>query len=244
MAYGGDPSLDRFRTGLTYRRLVKGGMPRSVFEVGFGSGSLLRRFLDDGVDAYGVDSDQLGVEVDQLVRQRGRLVTGPVEEVDIPPEVADLAYAVHVIEHVVDLRAALSTMARALRPGGRITLITPTAQCRELDVFGAAWWMLEDPTHVRFFSPTSARRALEGAGFSHVVVRRLVADSVSSLGGSMMRSVGTESGVSGVLGTRVGLAVGLATAPAVVGARLLDPGWRSTMEVTAVRCAPVHRQKC
>jgi SAM-dependent methyltransferase len=244
MAYGGDPSLDRLRSALTYRRLVSRGRPRSVLEVGFGTGGLLRRFIDDGAQVYGVDADQLGVDVDRQVMKRGHVFRGPIEEINIPREVVDLAYGVHVIEHVADIRVALGAMARALRPGGRIHLITPTAQCRELDVFGVDWWMLEDPTHLRFFSPASARRALELAGFEGVEVRRLVLDSVSSPGGSLTRRVRGTSRSTGVLSTRLGLTAGLATAPAVIGARLVDPRWRSTLEVTAVRSVPVHTRKC
>ena len=54
LAYGGEPTLDRIRLDLTYRELVRDGVPGRVFEVGFGAGSMLRRFLDE---VLGPDDD-------------------------------------------------------------------------------------------------------------------------------------------------------------------------------------------
>ena len=72
----------------------------------------------------------------------------------------DLVVGVHVLEHLRDPAAGLAAAYRLLRPGGTLALVTPTADSLGPDWFGDAWWLLEDPTHLRFFSPDSARRAL------------------------------------------------------------------------------------
>src|ERR1700712_1928951 len=61
-AYGGDPSLDLVRMRLTYRALRGARRPSRVFEIGFGAGSLLRRFLDDGAEVAGIDARPLGAQ--------------------------------------------------------------------------------------------------------------------------------------------------------------------------------------
>lgn len=85
LAYGGEPTLDRIRLDLTHRELVRDGRPGRVLEIGYGAGSLLRRFLDDGAEVAGVDPDQLLVDVDPVVRAHGDLRVGGIEETaDLP----------------------------------------------------------------------------------------------------------------------------------------------------------------
>src|SRR3954447_12934123 len=91
-AYGGDPSLDVVRMRLTYRALRGARRPRRVFEIGFGAGSLLRRFLDDGAEVAGIDARQFDAEVDPEVADRGRLWWGTVETLDAGDLAVDLVY--------------------------------------------------------------------------------------------------------------------------------------------------------
>jgi SAM-dependent methyltransferase len=162
VGYGGDPGLDAVRLRLTERRLrALSPDGRSVFEIGYGSGALLRRFLDAGWSVAGVDKGQLEVGVDAEVVRRGRLDRGELETVPAAGG-HDLVVGVHVLEHLRDPAAGLAAAYRLLRPGGTLALVTPTADSLGPDWFGDAWWLLEDPTHLRFFSPDSARRALVG----------------------------------------------------------------------------------
>ena len=128
---------------------------------GFGAGSMLRRFLDDGASVAGVDPDQLGIDVDERVRAEGDLRTGGIEDVSRLPGDQDLVYGIHVLEHVTDPHAALRSSLELLRPGGRASFITPAGDSSGVDRYGAAWWMLEDPTHIRFFTADSLARAAE-----------------------------------------------------------------------------------
>src|SRR5690348_8965301 len=59
MAYGGDPRLDALRL-LLIRRELQRLVPRGgrVFELGYGSGELLRRLHADGYAVAGVESGQ------------------------------------------------------------------------------------------------------------------------------------------------------------------------------------------
>ncbi|WP_245634472.1 class I SAM-dependent methyltransferase [Janibacter limosus] len=235
LAYGGEPTLDRIRLDLTYRELVRDGVPPRVFEVGYGAGSMLRRFLDAGAEVAGVDPDQLGVRVDEVVRARGDLRTGGIEDASRLPGDQDLVYGIHVLEHVVDPHVALRSSWELLRPGGRASFITPAGDSSGLDRYGAAWWMLEDPTHIRFFSAESLSRAAAAAGFVDIEVRRLLLDSLSVDAASLARAVRPGARPRGVLGSKPVLAAAVASVPFVVAQRLVAQRSRPTLQLIARR---------
>ena len=232
VAYGGDPGLDRVRLGLTHRALLDGGRPASVFEIGFGTGSLLRRFHESGARIGGVDPGQLDVGVDEVVRREGRLWHGGVEDVPQGWFTADLVAGIHVIEHVPDPVGMLRTAASLLGPGGRAVFLTPAGDSWGPARYGSAWWMLEDPTHVRFFTARSLELAARAAGFTRVRVDRLVADSLSVDVASMARRLGVRGG-HGVLARRGVLSAAAASAPVVLALRAAAPRTRATLRLTA-----------
>jgi SAM-dependent methyltransferase len=235
LGYGGDPGLDAVRLRLTERRLralVPSG--RSVFEIGYGSGALLRRFLDAGWSVAGVDKGQLEVGVDAEVARRGRLDRGELEGI-AGPGGHDLVVGVHVLEHLRDPAAGLAAAHRLLRPGGTLALVTPTADSAGPDWFGSAWWLLEDPTHLRFFSAESARRALARAGFTGVRVRRLLLDTLSMEVASLRRATARRPRPRGVLAERGTVLGALVAAPVTAAARAALPRLRPSIEVVAHR---------
>ena len=233
LAYGGEPTLDRIRLDLTYRELLRDGVPSRVFEVGFGAGSMLRRFLDDGAAVAGCDPDQLGIDVDPVVRDRGHLVAGRIESLPRTEGEHDLVYGVHVLEHVDDVGTTLAAARGLLRPGGQVQMLTPAGDSDGLRFHGESWWMLEDPTHVRFFSEHSLRRAAEAAGLVDIEIRRPVLDSLSADAASLVRRVRPAPRPGGVLGSRPALALAAASAPAVALARTVRPGLRTTLHLLA-----------
>ncbi|WP_235498933.1 class I SAM-dependent methyltransferase [Knoellia sp. Soil729] len=233
-AYGGDPALDAVRTRLTYRWLRAAGRPASVFEIGYGSGALLRRFHDDGAAISGVDPDQLAVDVDPVVTQHGRLWNCAVEEVPDGAVGADLVVGVHVIEHVADPVVTMRKAASLLSRTGGLVLLTPAGDSWGLSTFGSAWWMLEDPTHVRFFTQESLRRLARDAGLVDVRVDRLVLDSISVDLASAVRAW-RPPGPAGALASGAVRGAALLTAPVVGGMRLVAPRTRPTLRLTARR---------
>jgi 2-polyprenyl-3-methyl-5-hydroxy-6-metoxy-1,4-benzoquinol methylase len=251
VGYGGDPGLDAVRLRLTERRfrgLVDEHEDRSVFEIGYGSGALLRRFLDAGWKVAGVDKGQLEVPVDPEVARRGRLIDGELETVADPGERDralgrgdravggyDLVVGVHVLEHLRDPAAGLAAAYRLLRPGGVLALVTPTADSTGAQWFGAHWWLLEDPTHLRFFSPDSARRALARAGFARISVRRPALDTLSMEVASLRRAVSRTKRPRGVLAERSTVLAAVAAAPATLATRAAVPRLRPSLELVAHR---------
>lgn len=238
-AYGGEPALDRMRLDLTYRALRRAfdgaAPPRSVFEIGYGTGALLRRFHDDGALIAGADPDQLGLAVDPVVRAAGRLFPTGIEQVDPGQVQVDAAYGVHVLEHVDDPAQTLRQAYALLRPGGAVQCLTPSGDSDGLRTFGSAWWMLEDPTHVRFFTAESLGRAARAAGFTDVAVQRPVLDSLSTDVASLARRTGRTDVAQGALAARPVLAAAAVTAPVVLAARAVRPRLRPTLHLVARR---------
>jgi SAM-dependent methyltransferase len=222
------------RLWLTYRAVRASRRSQRVFEIGFGAGSLLRRFLDDGAEVAGIDARQFDAEVDPQVVDRARLWWGTMETLDAGDLVVDLVYGVHVIEHVEDVEKTLRVAKGLLVPGGRLVLLTPAADSWGLRLFGSSWWLLEDPTHVRFFTARSVRLACESAGFAAVTTRRLWADNLTMEVGSIARAVRVaEDSPGGVLSSRPVMAAGVLSAPLVLLLRLLSPRLRPTLYVEA-----------
>jgi 2-polyprenyl-3-methyl-5-hydroxy-6-metoxy-1,4-benzoquinol methylase len=236
-AYGGDPGLDRWRLAITYRRFRRlSPDARRVFEVGFGTGALLRRFLDDGAQVSGADPGALQQSVDEdLTRRATKLYTAALAEVPRRAD-QDLVAGVHVIEHVTDVHEFVAACHDLLRPGGRLVLVTPAGDSSSLRAFRRAWWMLEDPTHVRFFTARSLTRLLQDAGFVDTQIRRLVLDSLAVEVASLVRLVRwrrlPDAGALSLRSTRV---LVLVLAPLIVGVRVLLPAWRPVLQVSARR---------
>lgn len=255
-AYGGEPTLDAWRLALTHRLLTRRfaahrhvdtdpdsrpstaspareGMPRSVFEIGYGSGALLRRFLDGGATVAGADPDQLEMDVDPLVRERGDVHTAPIEDLILTGQQVELVYGIHVLEHVLDPMRTLQHAADLLAPGGVVQFLTPAGDSDGLRAYGRAWWMLEDPTHVRFFSAESLRRTATSVGLTDVRVTRPALDSLVTDVASLTRLIRPRPRPQGVLAQPSVLAAGLATAPLVLAARAARPALRPTLHLSA-----------
>ncbi len=235
-AWGGVGAFDAYRLKLTERRLralVPRHGQRTVLELGFGQGALLRRFIEAGDVAAGVDRDLLQREIDPVVLAEGELYAAAAETVDLPPDRFDLAFGIHVIEHFDDPNLVFATTFRALKPGGVAFFMTPNADSLGLSLFRESWWNLEDPTHVRFFSPASLELMLRNAGFDEVEVRESRWDSMAMEGSSLARMLYRRRLPEGILSTRFGQAMALAVMPASAVARLIDIRVGPTIEVVA-----------
>lgn len=242
-AYGGDPSLDRVRLELTWRALVDAApleRQSRVFEIGFGGGALLARFGHAGHIVGGCDPDQLKVDVDPAVYRDGLIFNTGIEEVEVPSEGFDLVYGIHVIEHVLDIDKTVQSALGLLKPGGRLVLFTPGGDSLSLRTFSDAWWLLEDPTHIRFFSKASIQRLLYDHGYARVQVARGLTDNLTMEGASLLRLLHRPSSPGGVLTSTPKRLFASAMAPLAFLIRLLVPRWRPTLIVTASRPSQIE----
>lgn len=158
------------------RAAVQAADGKPVVDVGCGRGEWLERLRDEGLVAFGVDSN---VEVVAGCIARGIDVRqGDAIDVLAAQDVGSLSAvtAFHVVEHL-PLAAQLGLMTaahRALAPGGILVLETPNPE----NVLVGACTFYMDPTHLRPVPPTLLRFLLEASSFEILDVRRLHPDDV------------------------------------------------------------------
>ena len=173
-AWGGSASFDRVRVALP-----TGGCHEDSART---SPSTCSSWAPERAGCCGAWSGRVtavsAVEPGLLARGMGSGPTGGTlwrtcaEDAPLPESAFDLVVAIHVVEHLADPAYVFQKCFRALRPGGRLYVVTPNAESRGLALFGGHWWNFEDPTHRRFFSPRSLAMALGDRGSVRRSARR------------------------------------------------------------------------
>ena len=106
-------------------RVIAGCPGREVLDIGCGTGIVARQFLAAGCRVLGVDPD---ARMAELARQSGvEVEVGRIEDWDPAGRLFDAAVAGQSW-HWVDPVAGAAAAARALRPGGRLTLFWNAVQ--------------------------------------------------------------------------------------------------------------------
>lgn len=169
------------------------------------------------------------------LRSGATIYSRPAEEVELPESSFDLIYGIHVVEHLEDPTAVLQGCHGALRPEGILYLMTPNGSSDGLRLFRDRWWNLEDPSHVRFFSPRSISIMLSRAGFQRARIRTPIWDSLSVEVASLIRTIRPSTGEHGVLGNPALLPLYAPLIPTALVARAIWPSLSPSMEVVATK---------
>jgi O-antigen chain-terminating methyltransferase len=160
--FGGSEDLIR-RLQKRFVQHFRGHDP--VLDIGCGRGTFLKLLMDAGIDAVGIDHSQESVDacnakgftvhredaVGYLTRNRGRF--GGI-------------FCSHVIEHM-DYESAMAFLElchQALRPDGKILLITPNSE--DIAIMAEIFWL--DPTHVRPYPKKLLLSMLSATGFQRI----------------------------------------------------------------------------
>lgn len=119
--------------------------PDRVLEVGGGAGELAERIVRElGAELVGIDQSERMVEIQ---RSKGLDAhVGDVQRLPVGDGEFDVAVAAWMLYHVPDLDQALSELARALRPGGRLVAVT-----NGVDHLKELWELAGRDTSVRRF---------------------------------------------------------------------------------------------
>jgi len=170
----GDDALENHLGGeeaRNYRRyehdIVAPYVGRSMLEVGSGLGDFSAQFLPRLERLVVSDSDPYCVE--QLSKRYEGDSSVEVLELALPAEVplaepVESVVAMNVLEHIADDVEALRCLARVTVPGGRIVIWVPGYQ----QLYGEFDRRIG---HVRRYTPTTLRAAVEAAGLSVEVVK-------------------------------------------------------------------------
>ena len=146
---------------------------KRILDVGCGKGALLRKLVDHGAEATGVEpaADTL---TPLATAPPLRIVAAGAEKLPFPDRAFDAAIFLNSFHHVpVDLMdAALMEVARVVEPGGMIVIVEPLAE----GTFFAALRPIEDETEIRAAAQAAiARAALAGRlqeASRHDIIRR------------------------------------------------------------------------
>ncbi|HQX12693.1 MAG TPA: class I SAM-dependent methyltransferase [Nitrosomonas sp.] len=137
-----------------------------LLEVGCGNGKRLDRLRKLGWKVTGQEIDPVASE--WVTQNLGiDMHLGPLENMSVS-EPYDVILMSHVIEHVHDPLALLSTCDRLLKPDGVLILLTPNAHSCGHRKFAARWRGLEPPRHLHLFTPNNLRKIIQKAGFKRI----------------------------------------------------------------------------
>lgn len=175
--------LDRIRTHIAWH-FDKGEelMPLDIMpllnndaltlcEIGCGNGENLVKFLDKGFSVVGVEPDPVAR---QTAKKTGMNVfEGTAEE--LPSAVLTNKYDVvlmsHVLEHCLDINAAVLNAKAILKKGGVFIVETPNCDSHGFkDYLGESPWA-DIPRHLNFFTRSSLESILAKQGFSVVAIK-------------------------------------------------------------------------
>lgn len=136
--------------------------PGRILDVGCGAGEALDRCADLGWETWGVEPSQAAARTAE--RNGHRLWVGSLEECDVPDNSVDVVRMIHVLEHVSSPTQALRSIARILRPGGRLIVEVPHITQIGAGLFRDFNWSLDLPRHFSHFSTETLSRTVASAG--------------------------------------------------------------------------------
>jgi len=165
---GGEEASPALRERLARLEALQG--KGRIVDVGCAMGHFVAYAQSQGWDAIGVEPSAWAAEEGR--RRHGVTIHATtLDRAPIEAGSCDAIHANHVLEHVVDPVALLTSAARLLRSGGRLVVEVPQELRRPLfdRVLGGLHPALyparaPDPTHVEFFSAAGLRAAAGRAG--------------------------------------------------------------------------------
>jgi SAM-dependent methyltransferase len=167
----------RIRRRLEASRLLAWcrGLPKAarILDVGCGDGFHLRLLADFGCKSWqleGVDTSSRAIEA--AARAGLQVHRGDIRELDLPAESYDLVLLIMTVEHAADPAGMLEAIARLLKPGGRVAVVTDNIASPNFHWFRRRYWGgYHFPRHFYLFDAASLRRLAAKAGLKPSSVR-------------------------------------------------------------------------
>lgn len=144
------------------------GKKGRCLDIGCGFGFFVEEMKNRGWDAYGMDISPTAVDFARSIGIDARM--GTIEKSDFKKGSFDAITMFYVLEHLTDPLDSLRRVRSLLKPGGVLAIRVPhtTPIVRILDMFKIKNNLYDPPFHLSDFSPESAKRILEKAGFTGI----------------------------------------------------------------------------
>ncbi len=156
------------------------GAKARIVDIGAGIGTFALALRNDGYDVLCFEPDERQAEA---IRSQGLPVATSFDSIE--PMSLDFLYALNVLEHIEDDRAALRQWRNLLRPGGRMLVYVPAFEM----LYSS---MDRKVGHVRRYTKRSLTAAADGAQIRILTVR--YADSIGFLASIAYKLFGAKSG--------------------------------------------------
>ena len=124
-----------------------------------------------------------GIEMGPLASRFARdkygldVFEGTLDQANLAGSSLDVVTMFHVIEHAPKPLELLSAVAKVLKKGGSLVLLTPNIESLHSQLLGKAWTWLHPPDHLFYFSRRSLGLALGQRGFRVNSLRSITVDA-------------------------------------------------------------------
>jgi len=161
-------------------RYIKNPQEAHVFEIGSGSGRLLRLLkgnLPPSASIWGVEISESAVLLSSQIAGV-TVYHGDFEELPIEPGSLDMIFAQQLLEHIPDPRRMLLKAYQSLKPGGVFIMETPNVNGLDRKIFSRSYWGgYHFPRHMNLFSPATLSKLCVQCGYSETHYERLFSAS-------------------------------------------------------------------
>jgi len=146
--------------------LEQHGKSARILDVGCGNGGFLANMHSLGF--RNLEGTEFSPDSAKRVPQGLgiRVHVGDLTQLPLPDRTYDAITICHVLEHVRDPQATLSTCYRILKPGGRLYIAVPNQDSTQAIRYGRHWFHLDPPRHLFGFGPVSLSQLLRTTGFN------------------------------------------------------------------------------
>jgi len=159
-----------WRGELAHFGALQPGRPLKIVDIGCGPDFLLRCFEGwfPAAELTGIDQSE---DLLRVAKQRCKKMiplVGEASTLPLPNGYADVAFALHVVEHLPQPETFFAEARRILRPGGLFVIATPNPEGLGSRLMGKRWQGYDDPTHISLHGSAYWDELMEKSGFEIV----------------------------------------------------------------------------